>query len=165
LVLHSSERPRALREVNPAVTASPELEALLFRSLEKQRANRFATARDFARALQEILPTLDDTPGAPPPLPKSLEVTEEPTRVAEETLKTLSLKTIEIATPPLPVEVPVELPPRRSSRAPLFTGLALLLALIAVGVVMMSRKPAPMPPQPARQVIASVIAPPGHIAI
>src|SRR5215210_2168097 len=57
LLLHSSERPRALREVNPAATASPELEALLFRALEKDRRNRFATARDFARALQEILPT------------------------------------------------------------------------------------------------------------
>src|SRR5437763_3068818 len=90
LVLHSSERPQALRDVNPAVTASPELEALLFRALEKERNTRFATARDFARALQELLPSLDDTPGAPPPLLAPTEVTAEPTRMASATHKTLA---------------------------------------------------------------------------
>src|SRR5207244_4789375 len=65
LVLHSSGRPQALRDVNPAVTASPELEALLFRALEKERTKRFPTARDFARALQEVLQSIGDTPGAP----------------------------------------------------------------------------------------------------
>src|SRR5205085_8212031 len=74
LVLHSSERPRALRVVNPSVSASPELEALLFRALEKDRRKRYPTARDFARALQEILPGLDDTPGR--------VVRSEPTQVA-----------------------------------------------------------------------------------
>jgi serine/threonine-protein kinase len=145
LVLHSSERPRALRAVNPAVTASPELEALLFRALEKDRAKRFATARDFARALQEILPSLDDTPGAPPPLPAVAEVTAEPTKIAPRevgtvsgqaaTLKTLTvdpmaatLKTIEIATPESVVV--------KRSRAPLFAGAAIALALIAGSIFM-----------------------------
>src|SRR5713101_8942724 len=35
LVMHASEKPRALRDVNPTVTASPELEATIFRALEK----------------------------------------------------------------------------------------------------------------------------------
>src|SRR5204863_3133029 len=103
LVMHSSERPRDLREVNPSMPASPQLEALLFRALEKDRTKRFATARDFARELQEILPALDDTPGTPPPVPATAEVTEEPTRVAATTLKTTmaaTLKTIEIPAPP-----------------------------------------------------------------
>ncbi len=134
LVLHSSERPRALREVNPSVTASAELEALLFRALEKKRSNRFATAREFAQALQRILPSLDDTPGAPPPPPPAVEVTAEPTRLAARevgtvagaqaaTLKTLAidpmaatLKTIEVATPQ-PVPLPEEPAPKRKSRA------------------------------------------------
>jgi eukaryotic-like serine/threonine-protein kinase len=137
LVLHSSERPRALREVNPAITASPELEALLFRALEKDRRNRFASARDFARALQEMMPSLDDTPGAPPPLPREAEVTAERTRVAATTMRTVAvdakavtLKTIEIAAPqPEPA-------PKRKSRAPLFAGMALVIAVVAGGVAM-----------------------------
>src|SRR5436190_10584805 len=135
LVLHSSERPQALRDVNPAVTASPELEALLFRALEKDRTRRFATARDFARALQEILPSLDETPGAPPPMPAVTEVTVEPTKVASSTLKTLAvgpmaatLKKVEIEAPPAAAA--------RKSRAPLFAGVAIALALIAGSIFM-----------------------------
>jgi hypothetical protein len=79
---HANEVPKPLREVNPSVAASPELEALLFRALEKDRNKRFATAREFARALEEILPLLSETAGAPPPLPLDSEVTGDPTRVA-----------------------------------------------------------------------------------
>src|SRR5207302_6499562 len=86
LMLHASERPRALREVNPSMPSSPELEAIIFRALEKDRKKRFASAREMARALEEIEPSLDDRTGAPPPLPKSLEVTEEPTKVATPTV-------------------------------------------------------------------------------
>jgi serine/threonine protein kinase len=81
LMLHASERPKALRAVNPSSTASPQLEELIFRAMEKDRAKRFPTARDFAKALEALLPQLDDTPGVPPPLPKESEVTAEPTRV------------------------------------------------------------------------------------
>ena len=90
LVLHASERPRALREVNPSVTASPELEALIFRALEKDRTKRFPTARDFARALEALLPSLDDRAGAPPPVPVHSEMTEEPTRVSAADVLTVS---------------------------------------------------------------------------
>jgi serine/threonine-protein kinase len=86
LMLHSSEKPRPLREVNPSMPASPELEAVIFRALEKDRKKRFASAREMARALEEIEPSLDDQVGAPPPLPKAFEVTEEPTRVATPTV-------------------------------------------------------------------------------
>jgi len=86
LMLHASEKPRALREVNPSMPSSPELEALIFRALEKDRKKRFASAREMARALEEIEPSLDDRTGAPPPLPKAFEVTEEPTKVATPTV-------------------------------------------------------------------------------
>ena len=68
-MLHASEKPRALRDVNPSMPSSPELEALIFKALEKDRKKRFATARELARALEEIEPSLDDQTGAPPPLP------------------------------------------------------------------------------------------------
>ena len=86
LMLHASEKPRALREVNPSMPASPELEALIFKALEKDRKKRFTTAREMARALEEMEPSLDDQTGAPPPLPKAFEVTEEPTKVATPTV-------------------------------------------------------------------------------
>jgi serine/threonine-protein kinase len=103
LMLHASEKPRALREVNPSMPSSPELEALIFRALEKDRKKRFATAREMARALEEIEPSLDDRTGAPPPLPKAFEVTEEPTKVA---------------TPTVPSSIASPKPPRVDSNAP-----------------------------------------------
>ena len=85
LMQHASERPRPLREVNTSMTASPQLEALIFRALEKDRTKRFATAREFGRAIEEILPTLTDSAGEPPPLPVTSELTAEPTRNARAT--------------------------------------------------------------------------------
>jgi serine/threonine protein kinase len=174
LVLHSSERPRGLREVNPAVTASTELEALLFRALEKERSKRFATARDFAKALQEILPTLDDTPGAAPPLAPATEVTEEPTRLAARedvaaTIKTVALmqRTIEMETPQ-PAPVPVVVAPKPKSRKALFAGIAVAVALIAGSIPMWNRLQPVQPDKlkPAPQVAAaSVVAAPGRVAI
>jgi serine/threonine-protein kinase len=96
LMLHASEKPRPLRDVNPSMPSSPELEAIIFRALEKDRKKRFATAREMARALEEIEPSLDDRSGAPPPLPKAFEVTEEPTKVATPTVAS------GMATPKLP---------------------------------------------------------------
>ena len=87
LMSHASARPKALREINPTVTASPELEALIFRALEKDRRNRFATARDFAQELEKLIPTLDDAPGAAQ-IPVAAEVTEDATRITRERLDT-----------------------------------------------------------------------------
>jgi serine/threonine-protein kinase len=166
LVLHSSRRPPALFAVNPNVTASPELEALLFRALEKDRANRFATARDFAHALEELLPALDDRPGAPPPLPRSSEVTAEPTRPARPApaidLLTTTLRTI---------EMPEEEETPRKSRWPWAVAIVLLGALGWL-IAPMLRKPAPPHPLAAKRVVAAAVVPPppsppkpGHLAI
>jgi eukaryotic-like serine/threonine-protein kinase len=82
LMMHASQRPRALRETNPGVSAPPELEALIFRALEKDRNQRFASAREFAHAIEQIAPALSDEAGAPPPLPATAELTDEATRIA-----------------------------------------------------------------------------------
>jgi tRNA A-37 threonylcarbamoyl transferase component Bud32 len=49
---HLTERPRAFHEANPILDVPEGLEAIVMRSLEKRRANRFATAREFADALE-----------------------------------------------------------------------------------------------------------------
>src|SRR5204862_7957555 len=66
---------------NPTVPEAPELEAIIFRALEKDRTKRFATAREFADAIEKILPSLSDMPGAAP-IPIALEVTDDATHAA-----------------------------------------------------------------------------------
>lgn len=61
MMQHAQETPKAFRIVNPAIENAPELEALIFRALEKDRNQRFPTARHFARELELLIPRLDDS--------------------------------------------------------------------------------------------------------
>ncbi len=65
LLLHSTESPPSLAESNPELEDVSELEAILLRALEKDRSKRFRSARQFAAALEAILPSLPDRPGLP----------------------------------------------------------------------------------------------------
>ncbi|HVT02950.1 MAG TPA: serine/threonine-protein kinase [Thermoanaerobaculia bacterium] len=76
LLLHATEIPRPLALANPAMKPSPELEAVIFKSLEKDRNKRFATAREFAKALEALIPQLDDTAA----VPAAREYHDEPTQ-------------------------------------------------------------------------------------
>src|ERR1051325_601499 len=149
LMSHASERPRSLRETNPTVKASPELEALLFRSMEKDRKKRFNTAREFAQALEQLIPTLDDSAGAAAPVPAAVEVTDEATRQAEKVTvlateradpMAATLKTVESG----PIPVPKTMPSTRRPRSVVATKpkpkrgagrwVAFLLVMIAFGL-------------------------------
>jgi serine/threonine-protein kinase len=174
LMLHSSEKPRPLREVNPSMPSSPELEALIFKALEKDRKKRFASAREMYRALELLEPSLDDQVGAPPPLPKGLEVTEEPTRLSTPTVpsggvppKAIDPNASTVLTAngePMARElrkvsttnvVPVP-EPRRSGM-----GIAFLLALVVIAavVVMMLRKPEPARTRTSAKPVAASVVP------
>jgi serine/threonine protein kinase len=183
LMLHSSEKPRALREMNPSMPDSPELEALIFRALEKDRKKRFATAREMAKALEEIEPTLDDKAGAPPPLPKASELTEEPTKVATPTIVSGATSPANRAIDPNAMTVltangepmsrelrkvgdtnaaPALVRAPAARRSPIvWIAIAGLAVIAALGVVWM-RRPQPQPPKP-RPVIAAVV--PGRLEI
>ncbi len=192
VMLHASVPPRALRSVNPSVTASAELEAAIFKSLEKDRNQRYATAREFARALETLLPSLDDTPGAPPPLPVMSELTEEPTRVSAQAVAPRATtlaeipSTIQTQAPKPPPQnfanvaisrTPVETassrmvsPPRRRT-AWIVGMLAAVIAAIAAGVMVM-RKPATVPAnstvtveQPHVATTAPIALAQGHVGI
>lgn len=65
LLLHSTESPPSLAESNPELGDVSELEAILLRALEKDREKRFRSPRQFASALEAILPSLSDSPGLP----------------------------------------------------------------------------------------------------
>ncbi|HYM61211.1 MAG TPA: serine/threonine-protein kinase [Thermoanaerobaculia bacterium] len=54
ILKHVTEKPLPIMEANPAVSVPPKLEAIIQKSLEKNREARFATAAAFAGALEQI---------------------------------------------------------------------------------------------------------------
>jgi serine/threonine-protein kinase len=54
ILKHVTERPAAIGDLNPNVKVPPQLEQLIFRSLEKSRDARFETAAEFAAALEGV---------------------------------------------------------------------------------------------------------------
>jgi serine/threonine protein kinase len=153
LMMHASQQPKSLQQTNPTTTASPELEALIFRALEKDRNKRFATAREFGKAIEALIPTLDDKPGALPVLPTASELTAEPTRpsvdVHAPTLPDLAttVKTVKGVDQPLLART-IEEPVR--PRASLWPSVIMAAVLIAVitGIALWQRRPAPQPAKP-----------------
>jgi serine/threonine-protein kinase len=180
LMMHAQQRPQALRGVNPATTASPQLEALIFRALEKDRAKRFATAREFAKALDELAPSLDDTPGTPPPLPVAAELTDAATRAVPVPDSDVFLsRTLEIdphaatvrSGSDEPTQVTAQtpdraLPPSRKRTMQWTAGTITAVAVAIVAANMVTRHPKPAIPA-TTTTVASVlpVATPGHIAI
>ena len=159
LMMHASERPKALRDVNPSVAAAPELEDLIFRALEKDRKKRFESARDFARAIEGIKASLPETPGEPPPLPRSAEVTAEPTRATGD-LPTVvnapvstTIRTEAIAST---VVTSVVSSPRRPKGA---VAAAVAVIVVATGLVMWRGHSSSAPPTKQPPVSASVLHP------
>ncbi|HEX8409534.1 MAG TPA: serine/threonine-protein kinase [Thermoanaerobaculia bacterium] len=54
ILKHVTEKPAPIGETNPGVKIPPQLEAIIMKSLEKSRDNRYETAADFASALEGI---------------------------------------------------------------------------------------------------------------
>ena len=67
LIKHINEAPPRPRAVAPSADISDRLEAVILRALEKDRALRFQTAREFAEALEDV-----DRVVAAPPSPPNL---------------------------------------------------------------------------------------------
>jgi serine/threonine-protein kinase len=58
ILKHVTEKPAAIRELNPTAKVPPQLESVVMKSLEKNRETRYATAEDFASALESIRNTI-----------------------------------------------------------------------------------------------------------
>ncbi|HSP13754.1 MAG TPA: serine/threonine-protein kinase [Thermoanaerobaculia bacterium] len=54
ILKHVTEKPAPIAETNPQAKVPAQLESVIMKSLEKSRDNRFATAGDFANALESI---------------------------------------------------------------------------------------------------------------
>lgn len=58
ILKHVTEKPVAIGDLNPSVKVPAQLESVIMKSLEKNRDARFATAADFATALEAIRGTI-----------------------------------------------------------------------------------------------------------
>ncbi len=54
ILKHVTEKPAPIGEMNAGASVPPQLESIIMRSLEKQRDSRFASAEDFAHALENV---------------------------------------------------------------------------------------------------------------
>ncbi len=54
ILKHVSEKPPPIVALNPNAVVPPQLEAIIFKALEKSRDQRFATAADFAASIESI---------------------------------------------------------------------------------------------------------------
>ena len=54
ILKHVTEKPQPIAELNPNVKVPAHLEAVIMKSLEKNRDNRYPTAGDFANALDQL---------------------------------------------------------------------------------------------------------------
>jgi Protein kinase domain len=157
LMKHASERPKSIRDTNPAAIAAPELEALIFRALEKDRNKRYASAREFAQAIERIAAGLPDTPGAPPPLPVEAEAPTEKTSVEQHAATVATRKppvvpavhrTLDrVASQEPTVERPRAETKRRLSW-PLYAAAVVLAVLAAGGWMLVRQRPNPIEPAP-----------------
>ena len=64
MVMRLTERPRSLAEMKPDVAWSGEVQAVMSKALERQPADRYATVRDFARALQAAIQIMPARPSS-----------------------------------------------------------------------------------------------------
>jgi serine/threonine protein kinase len=157
LMMHASERPKPMREVNPTVPDAPKLEALIFRALEKNRDHRFRTARAFADELERLLPTLPETGGAAQ-IPIATEVTDEATRVSAPDVETVLTK---------PMITVQEFPRPEPKRSPI-AAIAIVLILLGAGAFALFNRhreePVVQKPQPLAATVVVPIAR-GRVAI
>jgi hypothetical protein len=152
-MMHASERPKPMREINPTVPDAPKLEALIFRALEKDRGRRFRTAREFADELERILPTLPETGGAAQ-IPVATEVTDEVTRGATADVQTVLTKPLERTTGFSPSNAP----PGRAKARRTFAIVAVLAVLIAGAFAVFNRhREEPVITKPKPVAAASIV--------
>lgn len=140
--------PGSLSEHNPAVPR--ELEALVLRALEKDRARRFQSAEEFATALEGWLASTGQRVGEPElaALMKGLFGEEENPALARASLASAPLvpELATAASAPTVLTAHTPSPPRR--RWPLVVGSAVAVSLGAAAFLAWRTEPPPRPAPP-----------------
>jgi tRNA A-37 threonylcarbamoyl transferase component Bud32 len=158
--LHASERPRPLLEANPTVTASEELEAVIFRCMEKDREARFGSARELAEALEALLPALADRPGAPIARPRPVaETTVAATQGRHPSRR--AIDEVELVSDPI-AEAAVAAP---RARMPWILALLVVVAAAIGATAMLRQRRQPAPPVRVAATPAPKPVPPAVVAL
>jgi serine/threonine protein kinase len=138
MVMQLKDDPRRLSD-RALLAAGRELEPLVFRALRKERGERFASAADFADAIQTVMPRLD---AAPTPRASATRVAARPPATARRR----SFARLAVAL--LPV-----------------IGLLLIIAIVGGSALLWARRPAPQTavvrphPAPATAPARPIVAP------
>jgi serine/threonine protein kinase len=141
-ILHHSRESQAPPLDLTKVPGGAELQEVLARALERDRTKRWATARDFAAALERIEKTLPETAAA-----ASLQRDAEPTLRLTPAPARSTVRTDIAQQPPAKTVVdrpPAQPPVRRDNSRAIIAVLAILLAAVAAFALWQFRsRPAP----------------------
>jgi hypothetical protein len=145
MIMRLTEKPKRLMEMKPDQDWPLEVQQVMDKALEREASKRYASAREFGRALSEAVNKMPVRPsGAAGTL--VMEAPVMPTRAPTQ----------EIAPPARPAQ-----PPARS-RTPMLVGGAALAAAIVAGVIFAPRggsKAASAPVTPTQQAVAPAANP------
>jgi len=157
MIMRLTEKPKKLGEMKADVNWPPEVEAVMDRALERESSKRFATARDFGRALFEAV---KEMPVRPSGVGGTLAM-EAPAAVRPVTKAIAPARSARPAAP-------------AKRRTPMLIGGAVLAAAVVAGVVFFMRPGAKTasapaaatalaqtPARPPAQAPANAVAPAG----
>jgi serine/threonine protein kinase len=140
LLSHSSQAPPRFSDIRPELTVPEGFEAVVFKALSKDRAQRYQSADDMAVDVERLARHIDEHPemvvgGQLPRLDRSLSA-------AGVTVKTDDLAWA--------VQTSDEAQPRSSGRSGLLWTIALAATAAAIGLWWLSSDRPPLAPRPAQ---------------
>jgi serine/threonine-protein kinase len=140
MIMRLTEKPKRLMEMKPDQDWPLEVQQVMDKALEREASKRYASAREFGRALSEAVNKMPVRPSG-----------AAGTLVMEAPVVSPRVPTQEIAPPTRPARPPAK------SRTPMLVGGAALAAAIVAGVIFVPRggsRAASAPLPPAQQAVA-----------
>ena len=144
MIMRLTEKPKRLMDMRPDLQWPPEVQAVMDKALEREASKRYASAREFGRALTEAVNRMPVRPSG-------------------------AAGTLVMEAPAMPPREPTErIAPRAAparSRTPMLVGGAVLAAVLVAGVLFIPRggeKAGPAPSSMATPAAATVTIPTGQ---
>jgi hypothetical protein len=144
MIMRLTEKPKRLMDMRPDLQWPPEVQAVMDKALEREASKRYASAREFGRALTEAVNRMPVRPSG-------------------------AAGTLVMEAPAMPPREPTErIAPRAAparSRTPTLVGGAVLAAVLVAGVLFIRRggeKAVPAPSSTATPAAATVTIPTGQ---
>jgi serine/threonine-protein kinase len=144
MIMRLTEKPKRLMDMRPDLQWPPEVQAVMDKALEREASKRYASAREFGRALTEAVNRMPVRPSG-------------------------AVGTLVMEAPAMPPREPTErIAPRAAparSRTPMLVGGAVLAAVLVAGVLFIPRggeKAGPAPSSTATPAAATVTIPTGQ---